>query len=414
MDIAATPSAMRAEPARSVLPLMLILARRQRFLIGVPFACAVLAVVYSLLAAPIYTATARILPPQYNENTVMAMQNQLGGESQLGNSALTLKNPTDLFVGILTSRTIVDAVIEANNLRSYYDEAEIGKARKVLDAATKIRAAKDGIVSISVEDTDREMAARLANAYVDQFYAFSQSLARQQAARRAGFYGTALEAARRSLAAADVELARTEKLTGFTRLLGQDEAIVQSAAELQARIASREVQLKTMASYATETNPDYRLIERELRNLRAELAALQTPSTPSTDVPAGPFVGLGDVPDALLAHARSKRDVQYWEDIVMLLGRFGELGKIDESRDISLFQVLDRAIPPHDKSKPRSRVNAILAGVGSGFACLLWVLAGAYVAQRRAECAEFEQQWQELVTAIKPFGAHHRVAPGKT
>jgi len=409
MDVAETSSGMHAE-ADSILPLLLTLARRRRFLIGVPFACAVLAVAYSLIAPPIYTATARILPPQYNENTVMAMQSQLGGESQLGNSALTLKNPTDLFIGILTSRTIVDAVIEAISLHSYYAEPEIGEVRKLLESATEIRAAKDGIVSISVDDTDREMAAVLANAYVDQFYAFSRSLARQQAAHRAEFYDTALEAARQQLVAADVELARTEKLTGFTRLTGQDEAIVQAAAELQAQISARDVQLKTMAAYATETNPDVRLIRRELSNLRAELAALQTPAALSDGfdaASAGPFVGLGDVPDALFAHARSERDVEYWEDIVMLLGRFGELGKIDESRDISMFQVLDWAIPPHDKSKPRTRVNAILAALGSGFACLIWVLACANFMQRRAECPEYERQWQELKTMLKPFGTAH-------
>lgn len=409
MIVAETSSEMQAG-ADSILPLLLTLARRRRFLMGVPFACAVLAVAYSLMAPPIYTATARILPPQYNENTVVAMQNQLGGESQLGNSALTLKNPTDLFVGILTSRTIVDAVIEANALRRYYAEPELGEARKLLHSATEIRAAKDGIVSISVDDTDREMAATLANAYVDQFYAFSQSLARQHAAHRAEFYEAALEAARQQLAAADVELARTEKLTGFTRLSGQDEAIVQAAVELQAQIAARDVQLKTMASYATETNPDVRLIRRELANLRAELAALQTPaasSEASNGSPDRPFVGLGDAPDALLAHARSKRDVQYWENIVMLLGRFSELGKIDESRDLSLFQVLDWAIPPHDKSKPRARVNAILAALGSGFVCLIWVLASACVTQRRAESPEYERQWRELMSTLKPLGIAH-------
>lgn len=403
MDAGAMPPDLRPESSSSILPLLVVLFRRWRLLLGVPFACALVAVAYSLVAAPVYTATARILPPQYNENTVMAMQNQLGGESQLGNSALTLKNPTDLFVGILTSRTIADSIIEAVGLRDYYDEEAVADARRVLAAATKIRAAKDGIVSISVDDTDREMAATIANAYVDQFYAFSRSLARQQAARRAGFYAAALEEARRALAAADLELARTEKSTGFTRLSGQDEAIVQPAAELRAQIATREVQLKTMASYATESNPDYRLIRRELGNLRAELARLQAPSSPSGAAPAEPFVGLGDVPDALLAHARSKRDVEYWENIVILLGRFSELGKIDESRDISLFQVLDHAIAPHDKSRPRTRVNAILAGVGSGFACLVWVLAGAYVAERRRECAEFERDWRELLAAL-PFG----------
>ncbi|MBT8147152.1 MAG: hypothetical protein KJN90_09880 [Gammaproteobacteria bacterium] len=398
-----TDTATRSEQMHSILPLLLVIARRVRFLIIAPFCCAVLAVAYSLYSDPVYVATARILPPQYNENTVMAMQNDLGGESQLGNAALTLQNPTDLFVGILTSRTIMDSVIEARDLLQYYGESDVAEARRILAAATEIRAAKDGIVSILVEDTDRDMAALLANTYIDQFYGFSESLARDQAQRRSEFYRVALESARQELVRADLNLLATEQETGYTRLMGQDQAIVLAAAELEAQISAREVQLKTMSSYATESNPDYQLIVIEVENLRTELDGLlsrKQDSTSSRTAGVNPFVALGDAPDALLAHAQGRRDVEYWENIVMLIGRFSELGKIDERRDMSLFQVLDWAVPPHDKSKPRTRVNAILALLGSGLVCLLWVLASAYVSQRREQSSEFNEQWQELVATL--------------
>jgi hypothetical protein len=158
-----------------------------------------------------------------------------------------------------------------------------------------------------------------------------------------------------------------------------------------------------MMGYATETNPQYRLIRSELSSLRQELNRLRGESEEEGDggsAGQSPFVALGLAPDALLAHHQTKREVDYWENIVMLIGRFGELGKIDESRDMSLFQVLDWATPPHDKSKPRTRVNAILAGIGTGFLCLFWVLVCAYVEQRQAQSAQFEQQWRELVSTL--------------
>lgn len=390
---------------RSVLSILLVIAKRVRFLIIVPLLFSIITVIYCQVTDPIYTATARILPPQYNENTVMAMQNQLGGESQLGNSALTLKNPTDLFVGILTSRTIRDGVIANLNLSEYYGEEDMGELRETLYGRTQIRAGKDGIVSIFVDDVDREKAAELANAYINQFYTFSQDLARQQSVRRVDFYNNALEAARRELEEADSQLSSSEKKTGFTRLLGQDQAIVLAAAELQAQISARQIQLQTMSSYATSSNPDVRLIQNELKNLEAELASLQAGAA-SKESPlknTEPFVGLGAVPETMLEHTQRRRDVRYWEDIVMLLGRLSEMGKIDERRDLSLFQVLDWAVPPHDKSKPRTKVNAILAALGTGFICLIWVLLQAHVEQRRASCKVFNQQWLELTNALFPF-----------
>jgi len=399
---------MRNEAMHSMLPLLIVLARRARLLVALPMTAAILAVAYSLLSAPIYTATARILPPQYNENTVMAMQNELGGDSQLGNAALTLSNPTDLFVGILSSRTIMDGVISALDLAEYYEAADGAEARRLLRSATSIRAGKDGIVSISVEDTDRLLSAELANTYVREFYAFSASLARDQSDRRSQFYRVALEAAQEELFGADQNLMETEKETGFTRLAGQDQAIVLAAAELQAQISAREIQLQTMTGYASDSNPHYQLLRTELSNLRRELNRVRgTDDGEAADVvESSPFVSLGRAPEALLTHTQRKRSVEYWENIVMLIGRFSELGKIDERRDMSLFQVLDWAIPPDDKSKPRTRVNAILALIGSGFLCLFWILLSAYVEQRRTQSRRFDQQWDELVqtlTSAVPF-----------
>jgi len=387
----------RSEIENSLMPLLLVLARRIRLLVGVPLLSALIAFAYSQLTAPIFVATARILPPQYNEYTVSAMSNRFGGESQVGNSSLTLKNPTDLFVGILCSRTIVDAVIEKLRLKEHYGANSDYESHRKLQANSDIRAGKDGIVSISVSDVVPSMAAKIANAYVDEFYAFSTALAQQEARRRAEFFERATSRARELLLLADVELSNVERNTGFTRLEGQDLAIVQAAAEIQAEISAREVQLRTMSSYATPRNPDVRLIKQELANLRKELERLSTSRAAGQD---GPFVELGRVPDVLMAHTQRRREVDYWEKVVELLGQFTELGKIDERRDMSLFQVLDRAVPPEFKSKPRTAVNMILAALGAGIACSVWVLATAYIAQRRARSSEFERHWQELVRAI--------------
>lgn len=404
-----------AEDPHSLMPVFLALVRRRRLLLGVPALASALVLALNVTATPIYSATARILPPQYNTATVNAMQNQPGGESQIGNSALTLKNPTDLFVGILTSRTILDAIIEKEKLEENYHSRVPDDLRRLLLAATDIRAGKDGIVSVSVEDRDPARAAELANAYVDEFYAFASSLAKQQARLRSTFYDSALHAAQARLAGADEALRASEAETGFTRLHGQDEAIVQSAAELQAQIAARETQLRTMLSYATESNPDVRLLRRELANLRIELGGLNAASGAASKPDAAghpPFVGIGRVPDELMRAGALKRDVQYWESIVMLLGKYAELGKIDETRDLSLFQVLDRAVPAQRKSRPRTTINVILTAVGSATLSLVLALALEYVARRRRRSAQFEAHWQLLVSALLPAWILRRYSEG--
>lgn len=377
----------------SLMPIILMLTAKLRWLLMVPLICALLALLYSKLVDPIYHATVRILPPQYNENTVNALSDQFGGESQFGNSALTLANPTDLFVGVLNSRSIRDAVVADMDLAQHYGLDNGYDVRQRLSKNTDILAGKDGIVSLTAKDTDPAKAAAIANAYVNEFYSFSSQLARSEDARRMEFFDNALNRAKDKLLASDQHLSQVEDLTGFTRLDGQDQAIIQAAAELRAEISAREVQLSTMATYTTDTNPDVILIREELRNLRTELASLRDRRQVSA---AEPFPQLGAVPNVMLEHSRSQREVEYWESIVLVLGKFTELGRIDERRDMSLFQVLDWATPPEKKSEPRTLINMVLAAVVSGFLCVAWFLISGYIQQRREQSVRFDAQWQTL------------------
>lgn len=399
--------------APGLLGLAVALARRKWLLLGAPAAVACGVLLLNIMAKPVYTGTASILPPQYNQSTVSTMQTQFGGESLIGNSMLTLKNPTDLVVGILSSRTIRDAVAQNRSLGERYGLQSADEIRRKLDAVTDIRAGKDGIVVITTEDHDPEQAAAIANAYIDEFHALSRAMSQQEARRRAEFYDSALEAARAQLRTADQALRDIESSSGYSRLRGTDEAIVLAASELQGQIDAREVQLRTMQSYATATNPDVRLIRRELENLRAQLGELErqkVTTTPGTTARTKPFVSVSEVPDALQAHTVGRREVAYWETMVLVLGKYRELGLLDDTRDLSLFQVLDRAVAPSKKSKPRTTVNVMVAAIGSGFFCLQLALVIELVARRRHANAAFEAGWQALVQAWLPRWLRWRAA----
>jgi uncharacterized protein involved in exopolysaccharide biosynthesis len=223
---------------------------------------------------------------------------------------------------------------------------------------------------------------------------FSSDLAKKEGGRRSDFFNNALSKARQSLNEADEQLRRTEKRTGFTRLRGQDEAILSTARDLKNQIANKEVQLRTLLSYATDDNPDVRLLRSELGNLKQKVqeATSEIPGSASKANSQGAFVPLSKAPDALMEHSQRKRDVEYWENIVTILGQYTELGKMDETRDFSLFQILDIAISPQNKSRPRIKVNVILSGVGSTMLTIMFIWARAYVRQRRNASSKFADQ----------------------
>src|SRR6266702_7522030 len=96
-----------------LLDLLIVLAKHKRVVLGVPAIAAAGAVVVSLLLPNIYTGTTRILPPQQSASAASALLSQLGaaGVGALGGGALGIRNPSDLYIGMLKSRTVADSLI---------------------------------------------------------------------------------------------------------------------------------------------------------------------------------------------------------------------------------------------------------------------------------------------------------------
>ena len=107
-----------------LLDLALILAARKRFIFLFSFVVAVLTAIVVLIIPVTYTATTTFLPPQQQESSAMAMLGQLSGLASLAGggaaSALGLKNPDDLYIGLLQSEHVMDGIIQRFDLMKVY------------------------------------------------------------------------------------------------------------------------------------------------------------------------------------------------------------------------------------------------------------------------------------------------------
>jgi LPS O-antigen subunit length determinant protein (WzzB/FepE family) len=351
------------------LDLLILLSRRKRIILQTTLSAALLAAIGSALLPNRYAATANILPPQQSQSLAASMIGQLGSFGAMGALAqkdLGLKNPNDLYVGMLRSRTSEDALIRRFDLLRVYHDTKMSDARRDLEDASSIILAKEGFVSISVEDRDRRRAPQIANGYVDELRQLTQDMAITEAGQRRLFFERQLETAKNDLANAEQALKETEQKTGVIQLDGQAKAIIEAVARLRASVAAKEVQLHAMRLFSTEQNPDVELREQELSGLRAELSQLEKRSGVADDaqVSAG-NVPAGNVPEAGLLYVRKLRDVKYAETIFELLARQYEAAKLDEAKTAAVIQVLDPAIEPDRKSSPqRAWIVAVASLLG--------------------------------------------------
>jgi len=367
----------------SLLDILIVLAKHKKLVFGLPLAAAVLAGLITLLMSNIYTATARILPPQQNQAAATALLAQFGGVvTGLSPSSLGLKNPAELYVGMLRSRTVADALIDRFKLRDLYGKNTLVETRKKLAELSDISAGRDGIISIAVDDKDPKRAAAIANAYVDQLDKLTQGLALTDAAQRRLFYGHQLKATKEELANAEVELRKTQEATGLIQPDEQGKAIITAIATLKAGVIQKEAEIAGMGSFATPQNPDYVQAREALVSLKAQLADMQKKHNINLD--GSVLVPTGNIPQAGLDYVRKLREVKYQQELFELLAKQYELAKMDEAKDAAIIQVVDRAVAPDRKSKPRRVLIILLAGLFAlFFAAFLAYLRDVYARAAR-------------------------------
>jgi len=69
------------------------------------------------------------------------------------------------------------------------------------------------------------------------------------------------------------------------------------------------------------------------------------------------------VPTLALEYGRLMRELKVQETLYTLLTSQYEQAKLAEARDTPTVQVLDPAVPAEKKSKPRIRLNVMIAGI---------------------------------------------------
>jgi tyrosine-protein kinase Etk/Wzc len=338
----------------------------------------------------IYTGTTKILPPQQNQSAAVAMlgqlSGQLGGLGGLAGGALGIKNPNDLYVGMLKSRTVADNLIDRFELKKIYDEDTNHFARRMLEKRTVINSGRDGIITVEVEDKDPKRAAALANGYVEELYKLTQTLAVTEASQRRLFFERQLDQTRKNLANAEAAARQGLEKGGLVIIDAQGRGMVETTARLRGQIAVKEIQISAMRAFATGQNPDLKQAQHELDAMKQELAKMEGTSSGRDNAGS---VGKADGMENL----RLLRDVKYFETIFDLLAKQHEIAKIDEARDASIVQVLDPAVEPERKSKPMRSLIVVLTALVAGFLAVVWAFireAGQRARQNPEQASRLE------------------------
>jgi len=319
------------------------------------------------------------MPPQENPSVAALLAGQLGGLAGALGKDFGLKNPSDIYVTMLQSRTVEDAIVRRFELMKVYRDKRLSDARRDLEKASSIVAGKEAVISISVEDKDPNRAAQIANAYVEELRKLTQSVAVSEASQRRLFFQLQLESEKNLLADAEVALKQTEERTGVIQPEAQTKASLESLVRLRAAVTAKEVQLSGLRSFGTEQNRQVREAQNELAMLRSQLAGMEKRQGGAAHLE----VPTKQMPQAALEYVRRLRDVKYHEQLFELLAKQYEAARVDEAKNATVIQVIDEATVPDKRSWPQRWMIVIVSAIAAFLLACLGALIADYLVRAR-------------------------------
>ena len=193
----------------NLLDLLIVLAKHKKRIIGATFAAALLAVGYALSLPNIYTGSTKILPPQQSQSSASAMLSQLGGLAGMAGGSLGIKNPNDLYIAMLKSRSVMEKIVKRFDLQKVYEQETLTGTLNALEGSMTVASGKDGMITVEVSDKDPQLAANIANAFIEELNKLLQTYSLTDASQKRTFFEQQLRQAKDKLTDAELKLDKT-------------------------------------------------------------------------------------------------------------------------------------------------------------------------------------------------------------
>jgi|1186.fasta_scaffold00090_6 capsule polysaccharide export protein KpsE/RkpR len=338
-----------------------------------------------------YTAVTRLMPPDQTSQGLASMFAVLGKSSELGalgSELFGMKTSGDLFLGVLKSDSVENAIITKFDLRKVYGTKRYEDARKQLENRTDLSAdRKSGIITIKASDGNPERAAAIGREYIEQLNHIVITLDTSSAHRERVFLETRLKEVQQDLEAAEKDFSQFASKNATLDVKEQSRAMIGAAGELEGELIAAQTQLEGLRQIYTSNNVRVRSLQARIDEYKRQLQKLngQTPTgTSSESSPADSAVQNSDLYPSIrqlpilgVTWADLYRRTKVEEAVFETLTKQYEIARVDEARDVPSVKVLDVAAVPEKKSFP-PRTIIVLFGTCLAIALgSVWVLADA-------------------------------------
>jgi uncharacterized protein involved in exopolysaccharide biosynthesis len=356
--------------------------QRRRWLATVTLLGLILASGIALLLPNKYESTAQLMPPDpqllSNPSTLTALSGAGSIASGFSGGLMSVRTPGQTVIGILTSRTAQDSIINRFDLRRIYHCQFYVDARGKLTKQTAIAENnKTGIVSITVTDHDPYLARDLSKAYVDELDNLLNTVSTSSARRERIFLEGRIKSAKSDLDSSSRELSQFSSRNATLNPQSQGQALLESATRLQGELITAQSELSGLKAMYSDDNVRVREARARIDELQSQLRKMGSIGEKSNGAELNDnqlYPSIRELPILGVTYSDLYRQVVMQENIYETLTKQYELAKVEEAKEIPTIKVLDEPVLPERKSSPHRSIIAILGALVSIFVAVVWII----------------------------------------
>jgi tyrosine-protein kinase Etk/Wzc len=333
---------------------------------------------------PLYEASASLLPQSKGATSGVAAL--LSGHS----------SGSDMYLGLLASRSLQDEVIDTVHLDDVYKVKSREAMRGMLASRSTFKIGTDTLITIKVRDKNAVTAMRIANAYLDALDRWQERTAAHGAEVRSKFFQAELAKESTSLADAEEALKRVQVQTGVLEPVAQTQIGLNQVAQTRAQITSLKVQLASLLLGSSDQNPQVQQLRAEISSLEGQVHSMEV----SARDPNGKDSSVRSMPGLNLTYANKYRDVQYHEALMKALTAQYQVAHLDSNYGDASFDIVDRAIAAENKAWPPRKLLLIADAIASALLGIVFVVLTLF-ARRILNNPANSAHWENLRASLR-------------
>jgi uncharacterized protein involved in exopolysaccharide biosynthesis len=354
----------------SLVAIAITLWKRKWVVLAVTAALIVGSVILALVLPPGWVARTTVMPIAPDQNSILSQYAGLAAAAGIALPTGNTATPTQKIIAILNSRTLCEQVVKDLNLVPVIvPHPERIKDRDPFNVVVEqlqkncLAIGEDmntGMITIAVTLTDPAVSQTVANHIVDvlQTMLNEKSLTVSKASIRALEQQMSEQA--KKVGDLEARMARFQKDTKVISPEGQVTSAMMLYAGLLEQKMSLEVNLSRLESALSPGNSQIATVQAQLNAVDEQIKKIES----------GPGVGslsMENAPEQIVKYENIYRDLKIATTIYSGLLATYENEKLQEAQDQLFVEVIDPAIRPEIREKPK-RTLIVLVGAAAGFA----------------------------------------------